>query len=514
MALALPALAQDPEMEKRVTALATELRCLVCQNQTLADSNAPLAVDAKPDPRATEKRQERAGRDRLHGRALRRLRALSAAIQGDDDRALGRPVCLSRAGRLAPGAAAATTHRARARAIGCRASARGEASGMTVFWLVGAALAAVVVFHLLRSRSAAAISRREANIAIYRDQLRELDGDLKSGLLAQADYERARRELEARLLDDAGATPVPQRRASGRRLAWTLGAGIPLLGLCIYLVVGTPSALSPREDPHSITAQQLEGMVERLAARLRENPDDVEGWKLLGRSYTVLGRFAESAEAYAKAAARAPRDAQLLADLADVLAMARGQSLEGEPEKLVLRALEIDPANLKALALAGTAAFARKDYSRAAAHWEKMLAHVAPDSEDARAIRANVQEARSLAGLGRRELKVTVCLSPKLKDQAQADDTVFVFARAAEGPAMPLAVKRVKVRELPASFALDDSMAMAPGMNLSAHPRVVVVARVSRSGGATPQPGDLQGATTPVANDASGVNVVIDSVVR
>lgn len=386
---------------------------------------------------------------------------------------------------------------------------------MTLFWLVTAALAAAVLYHLLRSRSAAAISRRDANIAIYRDQLRELEADLKSGLIAQGDYERARRELEGRLLDDAAAAPAPRREASGRRAAWALGAGIPLFALGVYLVVGTPGALSPESDAHAITAQQLEGMVERLAARLRENPDDVEGWKLLGRSYSVLGRFSESAEAYAKAAARAPRDAQLLADLADVLAMARGQSLEGEPEKLVLRALEIDPTNLKALALAGTAAFARKDYARAAAHWEKMLAHVPPDSEDARAIRGNVQEARSLGGLaGRRELNGTVTLSAKLKAEAQPDDTVFILARAAEGPAMPLAVKRVKVRELPANFALDDSMAMAPGMNLSAHARVVVVARVSRSGSATPQPGDLQGATAPVANNASGVSVVIDSVVR
>jgi cytochrome c-type biogenesis protein CcmH len=385
---------------------------------------------------------------------------------------------------------------------------------MTLFWLVGAALAAAVLYHLFRSRKAGAISRRDANVAIYRDQLRELDADLKSGLIAQADYERARRELEGRLLEDAAAAPVAHREAAGRRAAWTLGAGIPLFALVVYLAVGTPDALSPQSDTHAISAQQLEGMVERLAARLRENPDDVEGWKLLGRSYSVLGRFGESAEAYAKAAARAPRDAQLLADFADVLAMARGQTLEGEPEKLVLRALEIDPANLKALALAGTAAFARKDYQGAAAHWEKMLAHVPPDSEDARAIRANVQEARSLAGIGRKELKGTVALSPKLKGEAQPDDTVFILARAAEGPAMPLAVKRVKVRELPASFALDDSMAMAPGMNLSAHARVVVVARVSRSGSATPQAGDLQGATAPVANDASGVSIIIDSVVR
>jgi cytochrome c-type biogenesis protein CcmH len=149
-----------------------------------------------------------------------------------------------------------------------------------------------------------------------------------------------------------------------------------------------------------------------------------------------------------------------------------------------------------------------------------MLPLVPPDSEDARAIRANVQEARALAGMkeetkeARQVLKGTVALAAKIKTQAAPDDTVFIFARAVEGPPMPLAVQRVKVRELPVSFSLDDSMAMAPGMSLSAHPRVVVVARVSRSGSPAAQPGDLQGASAPVANDASGVAVVIDSVVK
>jgi cytochrome c-type biogenesis protein CcmH len=396
---------------------------------------------------------------------------------------------------------------------------------MTLFWLVGAALAAVVVFLLIRPLLKASgtepISRRDANISIHRDQLRELDADLRAGLLAQADYERARRELEARALEDSGAG-APERRppARGRGAAWALGAGLPLFAAALYLVVGNPGALLPQSDPHAITVQQLDAMVERLATRLRDSPGDVEGWKLLGRSYSALGRFPESAEAYGKAAALDPRDAQLLADFADVLAMARGQRLEGEPEKLIARALELDPTNLKALALAGTAAYARKDYATAAAQWEKMLPLVPPDSEDARAIRANVQEARALAGMkeetkeARQVLKGTVALAAKIKTQAAPDDTVFIFARAVEGPPMPLAVQRVKVRELPVSFSLDDSMAMAPGMSLSAHPRVVVVARVSRTGSPAAQPGDLQGASAPVANDASGVAVVIDSVVK
>jgi cytochrome c-type biogenesis protein CcmH len=282
--------------------------------------------------------------------------------------------------------------------------------------------------------------------------------------------------------------------------------------------------LSPQVDPGAVSAEQIEDMVGRLAARMGEHPDDAEGWKLLGRSYAVLGRFGEAVDAYAKAAAREPRDAVLLADFADALAMARGQSLQGEPEKLVLRALEIDPRNLKALALAGTAAFERKAFAKAADYWQRMLPLVPPGSEDAQAIRDNVAQATQLAGgppvapqaavpqvAG---LRGTVRISPKLKGQFGPEDTVFIYARAVEGPPMPLAVLRRRARELPAEFALDDSMAMAPGMTLSAHPRVVVTARVSKSGGATPQPGDLQGASAPVANDASGVDVTIDAVVR
>jgi len=391
---------------------------------------------------------------------------------------------------------------------------------MTLFWLAGAALAAVVLGLVLRPLifrgSKSSVSRPEANLSIYRDQLRELDADLAAGTLAQADYERARREIEARLLEDVALAPEPAPARGGRALVAAIAVAIPAAALGVYLLVGSPGALSLQSE-HQMNAQQLEAMVERLAARLRENPDDVEGWKLLGRSYGALGRFPEAVDAYVKAATRAPRDAQILADLADVLAMSRGQRLQGEPEKLVLRALELDPQNLKALALAGTAAFERKDFAAAVRYWQRMLPLVAAGSEDARSIQASIAEAQSFLKPGAASvaaLKGSVRLAPELKAKASPDDTVFIFARAAQGPPMPLAVKRAKVRELPLEFALDDSMAMAPGMQLSGFPRVIVGARVSKSGSATPQPGDLQGASPAVANDASSVTVVIDSVVR
>ncbi len=387
---------------------------------------------------------------------------------------------------------------------------------MILFWLIGAAMAGGVLAWVLRplvsKKMTRGTSRAGANVSIYRDQLRELEADLAAGTLAGADYQAARAELERRLLEDVGP-PETGLAAPARRGAFVAGAVIPLLALGIYLLVGNPGALDRASDLQA-SAAQIEGMVSRLVARLRDNPDDLEGWKLLGRSYSVLGRHDDAADAYAKAAVRAPRDAGLLADLADALAMARGQSLQGEPEKLVLRALEIEPANLKALALAGTAAFERKDYAAAAAYWQRMLPHVPPESDDARTIQQNVNEARALADTKRSVLTGTVSLAPQLKANAAPDDTVFVFARAVDGPAMPLAIARTRVRDLPYRFQLDDSMAMTPALKLSAFPKVIVAARVSKSGTAAPQPGDLQGLSAPVANDSNAVTVFIDTVVR
>ena len=383
---------------------------------------------------------------------------------------------------------------------------------MTLFWTIGAALAVVALALALRpllfKPRGKDLSRSETNLAIYRDQRRELDADLAAGTLAPADFESARVELESRLLQDvvpSEGRPSVSPRGGSRALTVTLALAVPLCAAALYFAVGNPRSI---EAP----TQNLEAMVERLAAHLRESPDDAAGWKLLGRAYASMERFPEAADAYAKAAVRMPRDAQLLADLAEVLAMARGRRLEGEPEKLLARALEVEPENLKALALAGTAAFARRDYRAAVAHWEKMLPLVPAESEEGRSIRASVDEAKALAS--QRPLQGRVSISGKLKAQASADDTVFIFARAVEGPPMPLAVLRKQVRDLPFAFALDDSMAMAPGMKLSGHARVIVGARVSKSGDPAPQPGDLRGASAPVANDAQGVSVVIDSVVR
>jgi len=390
-----------------------------------------------------------------------------------------------------------------------------------------------VVPPLLRRGLRSGATRDTVNVAVYRDQLRELEADLRAGTLAADQHEKARSEIEARLLADVGGREAPAQAPRRTRVAaLALGLAVPICALAVYVAVGNPRALLPQTaegaNQHGLSAQQFEALVSRLAARLKDNPEDAEGWMMLGRSYAVLGRFGESSEAYAKAAARMPRDAQLLADHADALAMAQGRTLQGEPEKILLRALTIDPDNVKALLLAGTAAFSRNDPRAAIRHWERALGLLPAESDMVQRLRVSIAEARSLAGSpggktrvakpaqaqGGSRVSGVVRLAPELAGKVAPGDTVFIFARAAEGPRMPLAILRKRGNDLPAEFTLDDSMAMAPQMKLSAFPRVVIGARVSKSANASPQPGDLQGLSAPVEVGTKSVSVVIDTELR
>lgn len=423
---------------------------------------------------------------------------------------------------------------------------------LSIAALMLAGTVAVLVYPLLARRARRDASRNALNATLYAEQLADLDADLKSGAIQQQEYESARKELKARLLAEAGESEAPASLDRGRNAAIALAFAVPVLAIAVYLAVGAPQAIvrkpAAADVAHDLTPQQVEALVERLAERLKAEPGNAEGWILLGRSYASFGRFQEAAAAYAQAAKLRPGDAQLLADYADALGMAQGRTLAGEPEKLIARALQADPRNLKALALAGTVAFDRKDYQGAAAYWERMLALVEPQSDDARSIRSNIEEARALAegrtpqkppaealasappitappitappittppaaDAAKGALSGEVKLAPALAGKAAPGDTVFIFARAAQGPPMPLAVVRKKVSDLPARFALDDSMAMTPEAKLSAFEKVVISARVSRTGDVKAKPGDLQGESAPVASNAGGVSIVIDSIV-
>lgn len=282
---------------------------------------------------------------------------------------------------------------------------------------------------------------------------------------------------------------------------------------------------------------QLAAMVEKLAQRLKAEPEDVKGWSMLGRVQLVRGLPGDAVAAYQRALALRPDDASLLADAAEALGMKNGRTLAGEPSKLLTRALMLDPNHGKALTLAGSAAFERSDYASAITLWEKLLAVSPPEAEFAAQVRASVAEARQLAGLAplaaaahapaavqaqpgaqaavasTASVSGKVTLAAALAARAAPEDTVFIVARAAEGPRVPLAVLRRQVKELPISFTLDDSLAMAPTMKLSNFSKVIVIARISKSGQAMPVAGDITGQSAVVEVGAKALHIEMSEVV-
>jgi cytochrome c-type biogenesis protein CcmH len=333
---------------------------------------------------------------------------------------------------------------------------------------------------------------------------------------------------------DSGAAAAQD----GRWVAAAMVLLIPAASIALYVVLGSPVSINPpavvaaestEGQPHAITPEMIQTMVQRLELKLQENPENPEGWMMLARSYTALGQYPEAAMAYANASSLQPGNAQLLADYADALAMANGRKLQGEPEDIIKKALLVDPNNLKALALAGSVAFEQRDYAGAISHWEKILKLVPPDSQAANSVNASLQEARALSGeqpaaaqnsvtpaaAGGGAVSGTVQLDPSLKGRVSDTDTVFIFARFADGRrGPPLAITRKTVKDLPLNFTLDDSMAMMPAFNLTSAGEVVVGARVSKSGNASPQPGDLEGFSAPAKVGATNLQISVASVVQ
>lgn len=427
---------------------------------------------------------------------------------------------------------------------------------MTEFFIIAASLSVGVLLFilppLLRRGGGESAGQADGNVAIYRQQFAELDADLANGVLDAERYEQSKHELERRVLD-AGADRKPPLATARRNwpLALLLAMSVPAAAAGLYLQLGSQQAFDlpyPQMEqaaaveappaPADNVAELLPPMTERLVERLtKETPNDGNGWALLGRSYIALQRFDEASKAFARAVALLPEDASLLADYAGTLSMTSETRLQGKPTELIERALKVDPNNEKALYLSGVAAFDQKKYSAAIDHWEKMLALMPRDGGRKRAIiEANVAEAKGIlngdapptqepaapaqadanaakpGATGGAGISGTVTLTPAMAAKASPGDTVFIYARAADGPAMPLAIINRKVKDLPLSFAMNDAMAMMPNMKLSSFDQVRVVARISKSGNAMPQSGDFQGMSPVVGNRTSNLNVVIDQV--
>ena len=404
---------------------------------------------------------------------------------------------------------------------------------MTTF-LVSAVLLVVIVVGILAwpllrvPAGTVKVDRREANLAIFRDQLAELERERNEGSLSDGDFVQARSELQRRLLDEVQAAEAPPADiGAGRKSLLALLVVIPLAAAAGYALLGNPRALDPLQRQARVTPEQIEQMLGGLVEKLQKNPDDAQGWVMLARSYKVLGRFPEAANAYSHAGALLDQDAALLADYADVLAQANGGRLQGKPGELLARALQIDPDEPQALLLAGAAASERQDFAAAAELWSRLLAQLAPGSEEAKTLAGAVDKAREIAaaqtGSAKSPGKPTgrpsavtvsgeVVLSGRLAGKVKPDDVLFVFARAEEGPRMPLAVTRATVAELPLRFRLDDSMALAGGRKISEFRTVRIEARIAKAGKAQSSSGDLFGRIDGVKTGSGNLRVVIDQV--
>ena len=440
---------------------------------------------------------------------------------------------------------------------------------MMLFWFLVACLVvlalALIVPALLRAPASVVLpsraAARQANLSVLREQLAQLDKEFAAGSLNAEQLALAKSEIERRALEEESEPEAPVAAVRSTRTAISVGVAIPLLAFGVYGFLGNPFALDPistsANSAADVSPAQVEEMVKQFAARLENMPPgeavDPKAWEMLARSYAAMQKFPEANKAYKRAVELAPGNAQLLADYADVMAMMQGQSTLGEPAKLIAKALVLDPNNLKVLALAGSAAFERNDFPMAIAHWTKAKELAPAGSEFAGGLERSLQEARAGAAgtaptalasgnasnssnppsprnsasavssgpaaaaspqpaAGSASIQGSVSLAAALTGKVAPDDTVFIFARAAQGPRMPLAIVKRKASELPITFTLDDSTAMSDAMKLSKFDLVVVGARVSRTGNAMPQSGDLTGQSAPVKAGGGKLVLVIDSV--
>jgi cytochrome c-type biogenesis protein CcmH len=412
---------------------------------------------------------------------------------------------------------------------------------MAGFWILAALLlAAAYAFFapaLLGRRRGAAIDRQRLNLLLHRQRREELTGELGG-----QPSESLEAELDKDLLGDLAAAERGAKAAGGRGGLLAALALAPVLGLVLYSMLGRPDLADFRAAataaPKKAGAPEFQEMVERLAERLKTDSQDLNGWLLLARSCQQLEQFDRAADAYAHAMKLAPDNLSVKALYAEALGESLNGDFTGEPAKIAAEILAKDPKQHNALWLAGAAAAQTGDTAQAIAYLETLRGEFPPGSPDdkhlgkiiedlkhggaeAEAETADAAEqeggaAAELPATGeQKSIRVKVGLAAALKSKASPEDVVFIFARAASGPPMPLAIVRKKVKDLPVEVTLDDSMSMVEGMNLSAFDQLVIGARVSKSGQAMPQPGDLQGLTRPLAAENEGVYAVeIGEVVK
>jgi cytochrome c-type biogenesis protein CcmH len=399
---------------------------------------------------------------------------------------------------------------------------------------------------LAASQADAINNPAQANAAVYRDQLAELDREFVMGNLNYEELKAARDEMSQRLLADVGAeglansavhVPVASNIVLWQKPWLAIGLlvfVVPVSSMLMYSVLGEPAALDPMalkqgvDSSAEVTPEKLTEMATALTRRLQDEPNSMEGWVMLGRVQRARGHFEEAAEAYAKALALS-RDDNLSIERAEVLAQKNGGSFAGEPWSIIQRVLTADPHHLNALFLAGSASYAEMNFNTALRYWERAREVVPADSPDAPELDRAIAEARSKMGLpaippravsaaetqaskaalAASSISGRVTLVKELQGLVAPTDTVFVYATPVAGSRMPVAIVRTTADKLPFDFVLDDSTAMNPSAKLSGMDEVTVRVRISKSGQALAQPGDYGVSLTPVKPSSKGLNLMV-----
>ena len=388
---------------------------------------------------------------------------------------------------------------------------------MTLFWLAAAAITLIglgfIILPLMRQKESAQVSRMQVNKALYESKLEELQADLEQGLLDPSEYQQSEQELQRSLLSDVKVSErssVTQKR-SNLGMVVLLTIALPLSAILLYQQFTTYVANDEYNEQQKLAqqAQTIQQSIEDLEQRLQDKPDDLEGWKILGQSYVVMQQFNKAVGAYSQAAALSDySDPDLLVLLAETSSFANDGVFGTIENALLEQALAVNPKHERALWYAGYAAYSEDDYQAAVAYWQTLLSLVPADRNDVRdSLNKFVADAREKAGLEAapaeqaalaRVLYVQVTVAQELAKNYQDSDTVFIYARAKNGPKMPLSLVRVPLSALPIKVELTEATSMLPNMNLRSFEQVEVLARISPSGQAISQAGDLISAAVSV----------------
>lgn len=402
-----------------------------------------------------------------------------------------------------------------------------------MFLLLTLAIAVIAVLLLLRplfykEGQQSKVERDAVNIQAAATRLSELKLELENGLISEERFDNYKLELETAAVDDLrNTTSIETQEHKGNRiLAVIVALLVPLLSITIYQQQGNEAAFHPelQTDESAIESHEIENMLTAVEKEVLENPDDVEGRIALGQIYFEMERYSDAANVYRELNELRPKEPDVMVNYAEALARSHGNRLTGKPTELLNAALEIEPKHVGALWLAGFAEQQADNKDGALTHWRNLLAGVEENTEMQKHLESLISELESgtptpevvtsnQSGAVQQSIQVKVALSSEFLSKVDPNTTLFVYARASEGPPMPLAVHKGLAKDLPITVTLDDSMAMMPQMSLSNFPKVIVGARLSSNGQPQGQSGDYEGYSAAIEVSTNPVvDILINSV--